>query len=191
MTPRLRLCGRSLRDVLRSRVAIDGAGKIAAHDTRTRRKAASLALTTYVVLARLAGSSESWPQHPQSDSVKSPLVLVVGCAAPSSDAHIWILSYAGERTRSAAPGISAAESKDLTRRPIGRDTYHLIGVADFVGSEASRKIGERGKIFSPSRVNVTGMLVSGHKVAVKGLYIDARPPRINLTSVVDLGGACP
>lgn len=76
-------------------------------------------------------------------------------------------------------------------RPSGRETYHLIGVADFVTAEESRRIGVRGKILSPSRVNSTGMLLSGHKVAVKGLYIDARPPRVNLTSVVDLGPMCP
>ena len=42
-----------------------------------------------------------------------------------------------------------------------------------------------------SRVNATGMLVAGHRVAVKGLYIEGVPARINLTSVVDLGAGCP
>jgi len=32
---------------------------------------------------------------------------------------------------------------------------------------------------------------AGHRVAVKGLYIEGVPARINLTSVVDLGAACP
>jgi hypothetical protein len=40
-------------------------------------------------------------------------------------------------------------------------------------------------------VNATGVLAAGHKIAVKGLYIQASPPRINLTSVVDLGRSCP
>ena len=40
-------------------------------------------------------------------------------------------------------------------------------------------------------MNATGMLASGHKVAVKGLYIEGVPARINLTSVVDLGSRCP
>jgi hypothetical protein len=35
------------------------------------------------------------------------------------------------------------------------------------------------------------MLVSGHRVAVKGLYIEGTPARINLTSVVDLASSCP
>ena len=35
------------------------------------------------------------------------------------------------------------------------------------------------------------MLVAGHRVAVKGLYIEGVPARINLTSVVDLGAGCP
>ena len=150
-----------------------------------------MTLATCVTLAAVAGTTE-WSPSAQSDpAVKSPLVLVVGCAAPSSQAHIWVLSHAGERSTAATLGISEAESRDLTKRSIGRASYHLIGVADFVDADASRRIGERGKLFSPSRVNVTGMLVSGHKVAVKGLYIDARPPRINLTSVVDLGHTCP
>jgi hypothetical protein len=136
-------------------------------------------------------SVASLPPQAQSDAVKSPLVLVVGCAAPSADAHIWILSNAGERSITAAPGISEQESRDLAKHSTGRATYHLIGVADFVDADAARRIGERGKLFSPARTNVTAMLVSGHKVAVKGLYIEARPPRINLTSVVDLGSTCP
>jgi hypothetical protein len=44
---------------------------------------------------------------------------------------------------------------------------------------------------SPARVNATGMLVAGHRVAVKGLYIQGVPARINLTSAVDLGAGCP
>ena len=79
----------------------------------------------------------------------------------------------------------------MPSRLLGRDTYRLIGVADFVDVATARQIGERGKILTPSRVNTTGMLVDGSKVAVKGLYIDANPPRINLTSVVNLGGTCP
>ena len=39
--------------------------------------------------------------------------------------------------------------------------------------------------------NTTATLVHGHRVAVKGLYIEGTPARINLTSVVDLGPSCP
>jgi hypothetical protein len=143
------------------------------------------------VVTWLAGTSDAWPLQSHSDTVKSPIVLVVGCAAPSAEPHIWVLSHAGERTTSVTPGIATAEKRDLQNAATGRETYHLIGVADFVDADSSRRIGVRGRIFSPSRVNATGTLVNGHKVAVKGLYIDARPPRINLTSVVHLSSTCP
>jgi hypothetical protein len=35
------------------------------------------------------------------------------------------------------------------------------------------------------------MLANGHKVAVKGLFIQGPPARINLTSVVELDRRCP
>jgi hypothetical protein len=143
------------------------------------------------MIVSCAGPSHAWSSDQQAGQVKSAIVLVVGCAAPSAEPHVWVLTQAGERTLSTAPGITTAEKQDLPQRAMGRETYHLIGVADFVGAEESRQIGDRGKLFPPSRVNSTGALVSGHKVAVKGLYIEAKPPRINLTSVVDLKSTCP
>ena len=122
---------------------------------------------------------------------KAPVVAIVGCAAQSARPHIWNLSHASQRTESSRAGISKAETEQLGKRVLGQDIYQLIGVADFVDAETSRKIGVRGDILSPARVNATGMLASGHKVAVKGLYIEGSPPRINLTSVVDLGVDCP
>ena len=92
---------------------------------------------------------------------------------------------------SSRAGITAEEQAQLRERPLGGDTYQLIGVADFVDPDTSRKIGDRGAILTRPRVNATGMLASGHKVAVKGLLIEAKPARINLTSVVDLGPSCP
>jgi hypothetical protein len=124
-------------------------------------------------------------------TARTPVVLVVGCARPSSEPQIWELIQAGAAAESARPGITTEEKAQLGTRPLGQNTYRLIGVADFVDVESSRKIGVRGEILSPSRVNTTAMLVSGHKVAVKGLYIEGTPARINLTSVVDLGPGCP
>jgi len=121
----------------------------------------------------------------------TPVVLVVGCAREGAQPHIWALIQAGERAESSRPGITTEEKAQLATRPLGQNTYQLIGVADFVDAKTSRKIGVRGEILSPSRVNTTAMLVSGHRVAVKGLYIEGTPARINLTSVVDLGPACP
>jgi hypothetical protein len=121
----------------------------------------------------------------------APLVMVVGCAAETAQPQIWTLSHAGARSESLRAGITAEERAQLAPRLLGGDTYQLIGVADFVDADTSRQIGVRGEILPPARVNATGMLAAGHKVAVKGLYIQASPPRINLTSVVDLGRSCP
>jgi hypothetical protein len=126
-----------------------------------------------------------------SDIPKSRLVLTVGCAAESAHPNIWMLSRAGERSESARPGITTEEMTQLSKRPLGQNTYELIGVADFVDAETSRKIGVRGVILPRSRVNATGMLANGHKVAVKGLFIQGPPARINLTSVVELDRRCP
>jgi hypothetical protein len=123
-------------------------------------------------------------------SVCAAIVMVVGCASKTAAPHIWDLTRAGTRTESTRAGITTADKNQLAKQPLGRDTYQLIGVADFVDAETSRTIGDRANVLTPPRVNSTGMLVSGHKVAVKGLLIEASPPRINLTSVVDLG-SCP
>jgi hypothetical protein len=160
---------------------------MAAHDigvARCRQTSAVLALAVLAV---------GWApaQDPSAVAVKSPMVLLVGCAATTAEPHIWTLTHAGEPVQSSSVGITVSEKRELPSRHLGRDTYHLIGVADFVDVATSRRIGERGKILTPSRVNTTGLLVDGSKVAVKGLYIDANPPRINLTSVVNLGGTCP
>jgi len=121
----------------------------------------------------------------------TPVVLVVGCATDSAQPQIWTLTQASAAAESPRPGITAEEKAQLGARPLGRNSYQLIGVADFVDVETSRTIGVRGEILSPPRVNATAMLRRGHKVAVKGLYIEGTPARINLTSVVDLGRACP
>jgi hypothetical protein len=119
--------------------------------------------------------------------VGAAIVMVVGCASKTASPQIWSLAHAGARVVSSRPGITTSQRDQLAKQPLGQDTYQLIGVADFVDAEASRTIGDRGKILTPARVNATGMLVGGRKVAVKGLLIDATPPRINLTSVLDLG----
>jgi hypothetical protein len=120
-----------------------------------------------------------------------PIVLIVGCAAKTAQPHVWTLTHASAREESARPGIANEEKAPLARRPLGGDRYQLIGVADFVDRDTSRSIGVRGELLSASRVNATGQLADGHKVAVKGLLIAAAPPRVNLTSVVDLGARCP
>jgi len=140
-------------------------------------------------LAIVPAVSQAQGQRPAT--ARTPVVLVVGCARPSAEPQIWELTHAGAAAESPRPGITTGEKAQLGTRPLGQNTYRLIGVADFVDVDSSRKIGVRGEILSPSRVNTTMMLVRGHKVAVKGLYIEGDPARINLTSVVYLGGGCP
>jgi hypothetical protein len=121
----------------------------------------------------------------------TPVVVAVGCAAESAQHHIWELSHASAVVTSSVLGITTKERAELGGRSLGENTYRLIGVADFVDAESSKKIGVRGEILPRPRVNTTAMLAGGHKVAVKGLYINAAPATINLTSVVDLGRGCP
>jgi hypothetical protein len=137
--------------------------------------------------AWLALASAVLPTSP--GSIRAPLVMLVGCAGKTAQPQIWDLTRAGARVESSRAGITASEKDQLARQTLGQDAYQLIGVADFVDTQTARTIGDRGAILTPPRVNATGMLADGRKVAVKGLLIDATPPRINLTSVVDLG-AC-
>jgi len=144
------------------------------------------------VLVMTPASSAAWTlRQERSENPKSPVVLAVGCAREGAQPNIWILSHVGERSESSRPGITMNEREQLPERPLGRNTYELIGVADFVDADTSRTIGVRGEILARSRVNATGMLATGHKVAVKGLFIQGSPARINLTSVADLGPRCP
>jgi hypothetical protein len=119
-----------------------------------------------------------------------PLVSVVGCPSPTQAPHVWRLARAGEWRETQQPGITSAEKAQLANEPLGQHSYELVGVADFVDAEASRTVGVRGQILASSRVNATGVLAAGRRVGVKGLYIDGASPRINLTSVVDLGPGC-
>jgi len=140
------------------------------------------AIATVVLPATQATEQSLSQRH-----ARAPLVMLVGCAAATAQAHIWNLTRAGQRIESSRAGITTNDKSSLEQQPLGRDTYQLIGVADFVDAETSRTIGDRGRILTSERVNATGTLANGRKVGVKGLFIDANPPRINLTSVVDLG----
>jgi hypothetical protein len=145
----------------------------------------------FAVVALLSCGPSVWaaqtPQPLPSERPRSAIVLVVGCAAEGPAPHIWVLSRARPHLESAQPGITTAEKARLSAEPLGEAIYQLIGVADFVDAATAAKIGVRGKLMPESRMNTTGALASGHKVAVKGLYIESAPPRINLTSVADLG----
>jgi hypothetical protein len=129
-------------------------------------------------------------QDQQRIGVKVPIVTAVGCAAPTGEPHIWALTRAGDPTPSSTTGITSQEKQELQKRPMGRGIFQLIGVADFVDREQAQAIGSRAKLFPPARMNTTAQLIDGHKVAVRGLYIEGKPARVNLTSVLDLGPEC-
>jgi hypothetical protein len=72
----------------------------------------------------------------------------------------------------------------------GSDSIALVGVSDFVSTEESLANPVRKALYPSNRVNSTGALAAGHRVAVKGVYVPGSPATINLTSVVSLDGTC-
>jgi hypothetical protein len=141
----------------------------------------------FVVLVVALAPSAIQPTPAPGSTV--PIVAVAGCARRTGARAVWDLTNAGTPSPSSRAGITSSDKAALAAQPPGRRAYQLIGVADFVDADTSRAIGDRGRILSRPRVNSTGVLADGRRVGVKGLLIDASPPRINLTSVVDLG-AC-
>jgi hypothetical protein len=145
----------------------------------------------WVVAALLAAfgrvDGSQAPQPLPSDRPRSPIVIAIGCAAEGPAPHVWVLSRATPHVESTELGLTAAEKAQLSAQPLGPATYQLIGIADFVDAATAAKIGARGQVMAPSRMNTTGALAAGRKVGVKGLLIEGSPPRINLTSVADLG----
>jgi len=119
-----------------------------------------------------------------------PIVVVAGCARATATPGVWSLTAAGRPRESASAGITREERDLVAAEAPGDQQYVLVGVAEFVDAETSRRIGVRGQLLPASRVNATGMLVDRHDVAAKGLYLPGSPARINLTSVVDLGRTC-
>ena len=72
----------------------------------------------------------------------------------------------------------------------GSETFELVGVSDFVTNEQSLQNPVRQTLYPLARVNATGALAPGRRVAAKGVLIPGSPSRINLTSVVPLDGSC-
>src|SRR6185295_15337650 len=81
-------------------------------------------------LAIVPAVSQAQGQRPAT--ARTPVVLVVGCARPSAEPQIWELTHAGAAAESPRPGITTGEKAQLGTRPLGQNTYRLIGVADFV-----------------------------------------------------------
>jgi hypothetical protein len=154
----------------------------------SRRARWTIALTG-AALMTAAPFAQTTPGSARSAPL--PIVLVTGCANPTGLPQVWQLSRAGATREATRPGITSADERAARADTLGQRSYDLIGVADFVDADASRRIGVRGAMLSRSEVNATGALAPGHRVAVKGVLIPGAPQRINLTSVVDLAATCP
>jgi mono/diheme cytochrome c family protein len=134
----------------------------------------------------------------QAASLNNPITTVVGCAVPGTTPTKWTLRNA---SRVAAPApttpparvthnLSKDELESAGKVAAGTDTFELVGVSDFVSAEESLANPLRKSLYPIARVNSTGALAPGRRVAVKGVFIPGSPARVNLTSVVPLGSSC-
>jgi hypothetical protein len=146
----------------------------------------------------------------QEASKDHPVTTVVGCVVPSDVPLIWRMTSASKlaplppkenqprvealSAEAAAFRVSYNISKDETEtavtQPVGSDTFELVGIADFVSPELALQIDTRKTLYSVDRVNSTGALAPGRRVAAKGLWIPGNPARINLVSLVVLSESC-
>lgn len=101
-----------------------------------------------------------------------------------------MLSKASARTETINPGITEIDVEEVKKRASTNARYELIGIADFLVPDASLEIGLRKQLIPKDRVNATGTLTAGRRVAVKGMLLPATPPRLNVTSIMDLGTSC-
>ena len=118
-----------------------------------------------------------------------PLVSAVGCVDTADGS--WFLSRATEPKETQAPFATEADVEEARNATLGSNRFELIGVAEFLDVEGLLALHQRAEFTAPESVNATGQLVSGTKVAVKGLHITAAGlSRLNLTSVISLADTC-
>jgi hypothetical protein len=145
----------------------------------------------FTALVGLLVGGAAYAQNASSrPNPRRPMVLVAGCAATTKAPHVWMLSKASARTETVNPGITEVDAAEVKKRARTNATYELIGIADFLTPDASLEIGDRKQLIARERVNATGTLVAGHLVAVKGMLLPTTPPRLNVTSIIDLGSSC-
>jgi hypothetical protein len=153
-------------------------------------------------VAAAAKSSEA-RERARAASLKNPITTVVGCAMPGTPLK-WSLTNASRLPAAAAApsanggpatprvthNITKEEGAAAAKLAGGDETFELVGVSDFVTDEQSLQNPVRKSLYPLARVNATGALVSGRRVAAKGVFIPGSPNRINLTSVVPVEGSC-
>jgi hypothetical protein len=122
---------------------------------------------------------------------KSEIIQTVGCATRAADGQTWSLTRAAEPRPASAGLFTSVQVDQAKAAPLGEGTFQLIGVADFLDTEALLRSGQRKEFTTPENANATNQLRHGHKVLVKGMHITAAtPPRINLLNVVSLAETC-
>lgn len=149
----------------------------------------------------------------------TPIAAVTGCVAPGSSHMVWNMTSA-TRFATAAKGFreglstgasvrraGGAVTDDDTPAPIphivtdedrakaatlknGKESLELVGVADFVSPEEALKFETRKALYPVERVNSTGALKAGRRVAAKGIWLPGKPNRLNLTSVSVVDETC-
>src|SRR5436190_16862514 len=155
-----------------------------------RLSAQSVSPAAWIAAALLVAAARGGSRQDRPAPRAAAMAVVAGCARPTGQPGIWELTDAGPWHESAGAGIGRDEQDALAAGAPGARRYLLAGVAEFVSPEMSRAIGVRGLLLPLPRVNATGILAGGRRVAVKGLHVADDPDRINLTSVVDLGQPC-
>ena len=136
----------------------------------------------FAVLVPATGSAQDPdPTKPTIDIVSS-----VGCV--TQDGAVWTLTRASEPEVTRVAFSSAAAIEKARETALGTGTYTLIGVAEFLPVSGLLDQFQRAEFTANESANATGSLVSGHRVLVKGLFIENQ--RINLTSVIGLADSC-
>ena len=145
----------------------------------------SVTFTTLLGFALLSqatvGAQEQEVTKPTIDIVSS-----IGCA--TQDGATWTLTRASDPVVSEVPFASAAEIEEAQSTSLGSNTYTLVGVADFLAIDGLLDQFQRAEFTARESVNSTGSLVTGHRVLVKGLFIENQ--RVNLTSVISVADSC-
>jgi mono/diheme cytochrome c family protein len=111
-----------------------------------------------------------------------PLVMAVGCVATDA-AGTPLLTNATIVRQSHVLHADADEIAQARNAALGRDTYRLVGTADFSPVGELLATGQRALFTSDVSANTTAALMPRRKVAVKALMISGTPATLNLVSV--------
>ena len=125
-------------------------------------------------------------QDPDLTTPTINIVSSVGCV--TQDGATWARTRASGPLVTDAPFSSTTEIEEANGASLGSNTYTLVGVAEFLPGAGLLDQFRRAEFTASESVNSTGSLVSGHRVLVKGLFIEDQ--RINLTSVIRLADSC-